>query len=246
MAGTLGSACQVYPVGISCGEGGPATSALLNYPTGVYEDSAGDIFIADTEDETVREVAASTSDIQAFAGNGFQAWSGDGGLPTNAELNDPGAVFVDAAGDLFIADTSNSVVREVVFSTGDIQTVAGNGVPGYSGDGVSPTATELNYPSGVFVDAAGDIFIADTANSAIREVVALTGLIQTVAGTPGIAGYNGDGIAATTAELSSPSAVFVDGAGDIFIADSGNSAIREVVAGTRQNSNRRRNSRKDV
>ncbi len=232
VAGTLGSACQVYPVGISCGEGGPATSALLNYPTGVYEDSAGDIFIADTEDETVREVAASTSDIQAFAGNGFQAWSGDGGLPTNAELNDPGAVFVDAAGDLFIADTSNSVVREVVFSTGDIQTVAGNGVPGYSLDGVSPTATELNYPSGVFVDAAGDIFIADTANSAIREVVALTGLIQTVAGTPGIAGYNGDGIAATTAELSSPSAVFVDGAGDIFIADSGNSAIREVVAGT--------------
>jgi protein gp37 len=112
--------------------------------------------------------------------------------------------------------------------------VAGNGIVGYSGDGVSPTTTELNFPSGVFVDAQGDIFIADTANDAIREVVASTGLIQTVAGTPGTGGYNGDGIAATTAELSSPTGVYVDGSGNIYIADSGNSAIRVVNTGSSQ------------
>jgi hypothetical protein len=228
VAGTLGADCQTYAT-TKCGDGAAATSAQLNYPSGVTLNS-GNIFIADTEDFVVREVTG--GNIQAFAGNATEAYSGDGGLPTNAELNDPGAVFVDGPGNIFIADTSNSVIREVLASTGDIQTVAGNGVAGYSGDGVMPTTTELNYPGGVFVDAQGDIFIADTANSAIREVVAATGLIRTVAGTPGTAGYSGDGGAATSALLANPNAVLVDGSGNIYIADTGNSAIREVVAST--------------
>lgn len=233
VAGTLGTDCTDYSLTApTCGDGGLATSATLNYPSGVYVDGSDDIFIADTEDFEVREVTASNGDIQAFAGNATEAYSGDGGSPTNAELNNPGDVFVDGSGNVFIADTSNSAIREVVASSGDIQTVAGNGVAGYSGDGVSATATELNFPGGVFVDAQGDIFIADTANSAIREVVAATGLIQTVAGTPGTAGYSGDGGAATSAQLNNPNGVFVDSSGDIYIADSGNAAIREVVAST--------------
>jgi sugar lactone lactonase YvrE len=231
VAGTLGTDCQTYAT-TGCGNGGLATSAELNYPSGVTVDTSGNIFVADTEDFVVREVTVSNGNIQAFAGNSTQAYSGDGGSATNAQLNDPGAVFADGSGNMFVADTSNSVIREVLANTGDIQTVAGNGVPGYSGDGMAATATELNYPGGVFVDAQGDIFIADTANSAIREVVAATGLIQTVAGTPGTAGYSGDGGAAASALLANPNAVLVDGSGNIYIADTGNSAIREVVAST--------------
>jgi len=123
--------CSTY-LTTGCGNGGPATSALLNNPNGVLLDASGDIFIADSEDFVVREVVS--GNIQAFAGNGFEAYSGDGGLPTNAELDDPGAVFVDNSGNIFIADTDNSVIREVVAATGNIQTVAGDGVVGYSGD----------------------------------------------------------------------------------------------------------------
>jgi hypothetical protein len=228
VAGTLGTDCETYAT-TGCGDGAAATSAQLNYPSGVTVNS-GNIFIADTEDFVVREVTG--GNIQRYAGNATQAYSGDGGSPTSAELNNPGAVFVDLSGNVFIADTSNSVIREILASTGDITTVAGNGVAGYSGDGVAPATTELNYPAGVFVDAQGDIFIADTANSAIREVVAATGLIQTVAGTPGTAGYSGDGSAATSALLANPNAVLVDSSGNIYIADAGNSAIREMVAST--------------
>ena len=227
VAGTLGVDCQTYAT-TGCGNGGPATSAGLNYPSGVTLNS-GNIFIADTEDFEVREVTG--GNIQAFAGNATAAYSGDGGSPTNAELNNPGSVFVDNFGNVFIADTSNSVIREIVASTGDITTVAGNGMAGYSGDGVAATATELNFPGGIFVDAQGDIFIADTANSAIREVVAATGKIQTVAGTPGTGGYSGDGGAPTSALLDNPYGVVVDISGNIFIADTNNSAIRVVNTG---------------
>jgi len=240
-AGTPGTDCQTYST-TGCGNGGVATSATLNYPSGVVVDGSGNIFIADTEDSVVREVTASNSDISAFAGNGFFGYSGDGGLPTNAELNDPGSIFVDSSGNFYIADTSNSVVRFVnngsspitiagtTIQPGDIGTVAGDGVAGYTKDGVAPTASELNFPGGVFVDASGNIFIADTANSAIREVVAATGLIQTVAGTPGKSGYGGDGAAATSALLSNPNGVLVDSSGNIYIADTDNSAIRKVTA----------------
>jgi len=231
VAGTLGSFCATYAT-TKCGDGGTATSAQLNYPSGVFVDSSGDIFVADTQDFIVREVTASNGNIQAFAGNAFASYSGDSGSPINAQINAPEDVFVDASGNIFIADTYSSVIREIVAGSGNIQTVAGNGFAGYSGDGVAPTATELNFPGGVFVDAQGDIFIADTANSAIREFVAATALIKTVAGTPGTSGYAGDGGLATSAQLSNPGAVFVDSSGNIFIADTDNSAIREVVAST--------------
>lgn len=222
VAGTPGTA------GYS-GDSGPATSAELNYPSTMAVDGSGNIFIADTDNYVIREVSA--GNIATSAGNGTLAYSGDGGLASNAALNFPGETFVDSQDDVFIADSDSSVIREVVAATGNIQTVAGDGVSGYSGDGAAATAAELNFPSGVFVDGSGDIFIADTENSVIREVVAATGDIQTVAGD-GTAGYLGDGSAATLAELNNPASVVLDASGNIYIADSGNSAIRVVNSGS--------------
>ncbi len=238
VAGT-GTACTDISGG--CGNGGLATSAQLNFPSSMVVDAAQNIFIADTEGFTIREVTASDGNIQAFAGNNTLAYSGDGSPATDAELNDPGSVFVDTSGNVFIADTSNSAIRVynpggspvtiagITIPPGDIQTVAGNGTSGYTGDGGLATSAQLSFPQGVFVDTPGNIFIADTGNSVVREVVAATGNIQTVAGN-GTAGYSGDSGLATSAELSNPFGVFVDSAENIFIADTDNSAIREVAA----------------
>ena len=228
VAGTINFVAGDGTIGFS-GDGGPATSAELNYPGGIFVDSSANIFIADTLNAVIREVTAGI--IQTLVGNNTLAYSGDGGLALNAELNAPGRTFVDAAGDIYISDTNNSAIREVVASSGNIQTVAGNGVAGYAGDGGLGTSANLNFPYGAVVDGAGNIFIADTENSVIREVVAATGDIQTVAGT-GTPGYSGDGGAAISAELSGPYAVAVDATGNIFIADTENSAVRVVNPGT--------------
>ncbi len=150
-------------------------------------------------DNRIRKVSASTGIITTVAGNGSPDYSGDGGAATAAGLYYPYGVAVDAAGNLYIADTVDNRIRKVSASTGIITTVAGNGSPGYSGDGGAATAAELYYPYGVAVDAAGNLYIADTGNNRIRKVSASTGIITTVAGN-GTAGYSGDGGAATAAE----------------------------------------------
>ena len=213
------------------GDGYAATSAELNAPTAVAIDAAGDLFIADSGNDVIREVNSSTGLITTVAGNGTDGYSGDGYAATGAEFNFPNAVAVDAAGDVFIADSGNNVIREVDLSTGLITTVAGNGTCGYSGDGGPATSAELSYPTGVAVDAKGDLFIADSGNNVVREVTSSTGLITTVAGN-GTGGYSGDGYAATSAQLDDPTGVAVDAAGHIFIADSSNGAIREVDPST--------------
>lgn len=227
IAGTLGTA------GYS-GDGGPATSAQLNYPAGTFVDITGNIFIADTLNYEIREVAA--GNISALAGNATLAYSGNGVSAIDAALSIPYGAFVDASGNLFVADTYNSAIREVVAATGDIQTLAGNGqacaLPSTAcGDGGLATAAQLNYPEGVFVDSQGNAFIADTEDSVVREIVSSTGIIQTVVGTPGSAGFSGDGGTPTSAQLRSPGAVLLDAAGNIYIADTGNSAVRVVNTG---------------
>ncbi len=217
------------------GDSGLAMAATLCMPSGVFVDGSENIFIADSFNSVIREVSATTGDITPVAGNNTlgAGYSGNGGTATSAQLDDPSDVLVDASGDIFIADTENSVIREVTSSNSDIATVVGNNTQAWSGDGSSPLAAELNYPTGVFVDGTGNIFIADSANSVIREVLASTGDIQTVAGDALLgAGYNGDGIAATSAQLNIPEGVFVDGSGNIFIADTGNCLIRKVSGGT--------------
>jgi uncharacterized repeat protein (TIGR03803 family) len=200
------------------GDGGAATSAELQHPVGVAVDSAGNIYIADMENNRIRKVTASTGKISTVAGDGTEGYSGDGGAATSAELDYPWEAVVDSAGNIYIADSYNERIRKVTVSTGIISTVAGDGTFGYSGDGGLATSAELGFPTKVAVDSAGNIYIADSDNYRVRKVTALTGIISTVAGD-GVQGYSGDGGAATAAELTGPTGVALDAAANIYIAD---------------------------
>lgn len=210
----------------STGNGGAATSAMLNSPYGVAVDTGGNIYIADTNNYRIRKVTVSSGVISTVAGNGTVGFTGDGGLATNAELHIPYGVAVDSVGNIYIADLYNQRIRKVTAATGNISTVAGNGTVGSNGDSGPATSANLFNPYGVAVDSAGNIYIADRYNQRIRKVTAATGNISTAAGT-GTAGYNGDGIA-TSATLNYPYGVAADTAGNIYIADTANQRIRAV------------------
>jgi uncharacterized repeat protein (TIGR01451 family) len=210
------------------GDGGLATAAEIYYPGGVAADSAGNFYIADTDNNRIRKVSAATGVITTVAGNGTPGYSGDGGLAVNAQLYWPIAVKVDAAGNLYITDFHSNRIRKVTAATGVITTVAGNGAAGYNGDGGLATNADLNSPVYTAVDAAGNLYIADRDNYRIRKVSATTGVITTVAGN-GSPGTIGDGGPATSAELYFPEGVAVDAAGNLYI-DEEDSRVREVNA----------------
>jgi hypothetical protein len=207
------------------GDGGAATSAYLYYPEGVAVDSSGNVYIADVFNYRIREVSGGI--INTVAGNGTAGYSGDGGLATSAEVNQPRDVAVDALGNLYIADDGNSRIR-MVNTSGVISTFAGNGSSGYSGDGVLATTASLYYPIGVVVDAIGDVLIADMGNSRIRWVDG-QGIIHTVAGD-GTYGFSGDGGLGTSAMLTYPYGVGVDPSGNIYLDDGANNRVRMVNA----------------
>ncbi|MGA7524998.1 MAG: Ig-like domain repeat protein [Acidobacteriaceae bacterium] len=213
-------------------DGHPATQADLYLPTGVAVDGAGDVFIADSHHNRVREVYASganAGDITTVAGDGSAGYDGTATVATSTSLNVPGGVAIDGAGNLYIADTNNNVIREVNLTTGSIRTAAGTSTPGYTGDNGAATSAELNSPEGVAVDAAGDLYIADTGNNSVREVNASTQTITTIAGSPtGVSGFSGDGGLATAATLNAPYSVALDPAGNLYIADSDNNRVRKV------------------
>lgn len=204
------------------GDGGPATSAALDFPLGVVTDSAGDLYIADSFNHRIR-IVTPDGNINTYAGSGVANYSGDGGPAINADLNRPFGVCLDAAGNLYIADNENHRIR-MVAPNGTITTVAGTGTAGSAGDGGPATKAQLNRPYDVKVDAAGDLFIADYSNSRIRMVTP-DGVINTIAGGSG-PGYTGDGGAATGAKLDFPTGLAIDTNGNIYIADSSNNVIR--------------------
>ena len=207
------------------GDGGPSGSARLDAPSAVTVDGWGNVFIADTGNSRIRKVATNGI-ITTVAGNGTAGYAGDGGRATTARLNYPSGVAVDGWGNLFIADSDNQRIRKVA-TNGIITTVAGNGTAGYAGDGAAATGAHLFSPLAVAVDGWGNLFIADSDNERVRQVDT-NGVIWTVAGT-GDYGYAGDGGPATNATLWLPVAVAVDGAGNLFIADEGNSRVRQVA-----------------
>ena len=206
------------------GDGGAATAAQLRAPEGLAVDAAGNLYVSDTGNNVVRRITPGGT-ITTWAGNGNAGFGGDGGAAGSAQLNSPLGLAVDTAGNLYIADSGNARVRRVT-AAGNISTVAGNGTSGFGGDGGSATGANLNTPSDVAVDAAGNLYIADLSNNRVRKVTP-AGTITTVAGN-GNGGYSGDGGHAADARLRLPRAVAVDAAGNLYIADSGNRAVREV------------------
>ncbi|MCD6011184.1 MAG: hypothetical protein K0Q79_1046 [Flavipsychrobacter sp.] len=211
------------------GDLGPATAAKLNKPYSVAADVYGNVYISDEGNNVIRKVNAGGT-ISTYAGTGMAGYSGDMGPATAAMLNGPQGIATDTLGNLYIADADNHAVRKVWLG-GTIETIAGNGTIGYSGDGGSAVNAKLYSPVAVAVDPLGQVYIADYFNNAVRKING-SGIITTFAGT-GPAGYSGDGGAANAAKLRNPAGVAVFGFGPVYIADQGNNVIRVVnSAGT--------------
>ena len=224
VAGTPGSS------GYS-GDGGAATSAVLGGPAGIALDGSNNLDIADNPINAIREVNSSTGIITTVLGNESQGYAGDGGAATQAQINTPWNSAVDSFGNLYIADSSNNVIRKVD-SSGLISTVAGNHAlgAGYSGDGGPATLAQLNGPAGIVVAASGDVYVAEFGNNVIRKVDS-SGNISTVAGNFLLGpGYSGDGLEAIGAQLNYPNGVALDGSNNLYIADMSNCVVRKVDA----------------
>jgi sugar lactone lactonase YvrE len=240
LLGSIPAACAAGPEAITTvagngtrgysGDGGPATSAMLEAPSGVTVDNSGNLYIIDFK--RIRKVDTSGT-IATAAGTGISGYSGDGGPATEARLDMPQSVAVDVYGNLYIADLSNSIRK--VDTNGVIATIAGNGryesginptFGGYGGDGGPATGAYLNGPTGLAIDNAGNIYFSDLDNYRIRKIDT-KGVITTVAGN-GAYGYTGDGGPATSAEIGNISSVAVDTSGNLYIADESHQVIRKI------------------
>jgi sugar lactone lactonase YvrE len=213
------------------GDTGPATSATLDSPQGLVLDTKNNLYLADTHNHRIRKITATTGIITTIAGTGTQSFSGDNALATSAQLNLPTAIALDTAGNLYLADTGNQRIRKITATTGIITTIAGTGTQGFSGDTGPAISAAIDSPTGLAVDSANNLYLADTHNHRIRKITTATGIIATIAGT-GTQGFSGDSAAATAATLTLPHGLTIDTKGNLYLADTANHRIRRIDATT--------------
>jgi uncharacterized protein (TIGR03437 family) len=206
------------------GDGGMALFATISDAMGVAIDAGGNLYISDSGNRRIRKMTSSGI-ITTVAGTGVQGFSGDGGPAAAATLNRPTSVIVDPAGNLYFTDSSNQRIRRVGVD-GNISTIAGNGLEGFSGDGGSATAASMSFPLGLARDQAGNLYFTDGNNNRVRKITP-SGIISTFAGN-GAGHFAGDGGPAINASLNIPSDVVFDSVGNMYIADSGNNRVRKV------------------
>jgi sugar lactone lactonase YvrE len=212
------------------GDNGPATSATLDSPQGLGLDTAGNLYIADTHNHRIRKLSLLTGTLTTIAGT-TSGFSGDNAAAVAAQLNLPTALAIDASGNIYLADTGNHRIRRISATTGIITTIAGTAAQGFSGEAGPATSASIDSPTGLALDAIGNLYLADTHNHRIRRIDATTGIITTIAGT-GTPGYSGDATAGTTAALALPHGISIDASGNLYVADTENDRIRRIDATT--------------
>ncbi len=212
-------------------DGSPALAARLHNPTGLALDRNGTLYVADTGNHRVLRIDAVTQTINTVAGTGYNGFSVEGGPATSTALSGPWGVATDTAGGVYLTDQGTSLVRRIDTLTGNIETVAGTGSWGVLGDGGPAVQATFQIPSGIALDPAGNVYVADTWNHRLRRIDTQTGRIETLAGSVG-SGYSGDGGIASEALLNRPAGVAVDASGSVYVADTGNYRVRKIDAAT--------------
>jgi len=236
-AGDIATVAGTGKLGDS-GDNGSALDAKIGDPYGEVFDASGNLYFADYAYCVVRKIDATTGVITTVAGKaGSAVDSGDNGLATSAGLDYPTSLAFDSNGNLYIGEYQGNRIRMVAAATGIITTVAGTGKAGFFGDSGMATAAEFYHPAGIAFDSDGNLYISDSDNDRIRKITAnagdiATGTITTVAGTGSTAGYNGDGILATSANLENPSGIAVDAAGNIYFGEYNDARVRKVTKST--------------
>ncbi len=209
------------------GDNGPALAAQVGNPYGLTLGPDGALYVGEIDTHRVRRIDLATGRVTTVAGTGEKGYSGDGGLATAAQLNEPYEVRFDPAGNLYFVDMQSAVIRKVDRASGTISTVAGTGTPGFSGDGGPATSAQFNQPHSIAFDSNGDLYVADIRNNRIRKIDMKTGVITTFSGT-GEKAMAPDGSSVRGASLNEPRTMAFDAKGDMYLALRAGNAVYRI------------------